>query len=79
MESIEEIQRQARKIAEEISAEHARLEGSVPYGLFYQVPIETLRALKTPEEGRAFYEQWKKGGISAKGKTDLRLNGEEEN
>lgn len=71
-ETREEIIERARQTEREISAEFNRLEKTVPYGVCYQVHIETLRALKTPEEGRAFYARWLGTDVvSAAGKTDL--------
>lgn len=42
-----------------IVAEHDRLGGSVPFGVCFQVPIDTLRQLPDADAGRAFYAEWR--------------------
>ncbi len=59
----EEIIGRARQTEEELHAEFDRLAGAVPYGVCYQIGLDTLRSLKTPEEGRAFYARWLKTDV----------------
>lgn len=53
--------------------EFDRLEGSVPYGVCYQVPLETLRSLVDAEAGAAFYARWRDTDVVDRSTaTDLR-------
>lgn len=67
-----------------VGVEFDRLEGTVPYGVCFQVPLATLRAMRTPDEGRAFYARWRNaepvdrsdapGRVGLNNKTGIRRN-----